>query len=168
MAPFNDLASVAAAGREIGKEVQARLAVTLSFERAEELGKELVKKYLGQGGIFDYQRRHYEHGKDGFTQLRQFRNIANINVGLLCQQAGLPKERVLTIAGDYARENSSNYYPYEPYGLDPETRKYIEIGFEIGRKGLFNPPRPRARPRLAPTPNAESEPGADDDQGQNR
>jgi hypothetical protein len=75
---------------------------------------------------------------------------------------------VLKIAGDYARQNSSNYYPNEPYGLDPQTRKYIEKGYEIGKEGLFNPPRPRARPRLAPTPITEGNAGADDDQSQYR
>jgi hypothetical protein len=46
----------------------------------------------------------------------------------------------------YAREHSSNYYPNEPYGLDPETRKYIETGYDIGRKNQFDRPRPRALP----------------------
>src|SRR6185312_727728 len=137
---------------------------------AKERGKELVKEYLAQGGIFDYQRRRSEYGKDGFTQLRQFRSISNINVGLLAQQTGfLPTvEQVLKIAGDYAREHSSNYYPNEPYGLDPETRKYIEIGYDIGKNNQFERLRPRARPRLAPAPTTEGEAGANDDQGQDR
>ena len=75
---------------------------------------------------------------------------------------------MLKIAGDYARENSRNYYPNEPYGLDPQTRKYIEKGFEIGEMGLFKRPQPRARPRLAPTPMTEGNAGADDDRGQDR
>lgn len=106
-----------------------------------------MRHYLAQGGVFDYQRRAYEYGKDGFTQLRQFRNISNVNVGLLCQQTGfLTKEETLTIAGNYARENSSNYHPYEPYGLDPQTRKYIEEGYDIGKKRLYErPPAPRRR-----------------------
>ena len=76
MAPFDDLDKVAGAGRQIGRQVRDRFLATGSPAGAKERGKELVKEYLAQGGIFDYQRRRSEYGKDGFTQLRQFRSIS--------------------------------------------------------------------------------------------
>jgi hypothetical protein len=44
----------------------------------------------------------------------------------------------LEIAGRYAAKNSSNAKPGEPYGLDPRTRKYIEIGHQLGKSGQFD------------------------------
>jgi hypothetical protein len=63
----------------------------------------ILKARLGQGGTFDYQRRRYNSGKNGYTQLRQFRDVSNFNVGLLCQQAGLSRWATLRIAGEYAQ-----------------------------------------------------------------
>lgn len=75
--------------------------------------------------------------KDGFVQLRQFRNVSNVNVGLIMQQAGFKLEAILQIAGGYAQEKSSNYRPGEPYGLGPQTREFIELGYRIGTRGVF-------------------------------
>jgi hypothetical protein len=79
----------------------------------------------------------------GYTQLPQFRPIANVNVGLLGQQAGLTLEETLDIAGTYARWRSSNADPNSPYGLDPKTLHYIKRGYEIGQSGMFDPPARR-------------------------
>jgi hypothetical protein len=97
---------------------------------------------VAQGGMYDYQRRRYEFGKDGFTQLPQFRNVSNVNVGLFCQQAGLPLWLTLGIAGRYAAKNSSNAKPDEPYGLDRQTRAFIELGHKLGQSGVFTAPNP--------------------------
>ena len=160
MAPFNDLDRVAAAGRDVGRHaLEALCSSGGNVNEAKRVARELTKPYLAQGGLFDYQRRPYEKGKDGYTQLRQFRNVSNINVGLFLQQTfrtitfgthiKLDKDYALQIAGEYARENSSNYRPDQPYGLDPETRKFIELGYDIGLNGQHEPPRPkRAPPRI--------------------
>ena len=98
----------------------------------------VLRANLGQGGTFDYQRRHYPPEKDGLSQLRQFRSIANINVGLFCQQLGLSLDQTLWLAGYYAVKNSSNRNLLRPpYLLDSNTQKYIETGHEIGAKKLF-------------------------------
>ena len=160
MAPFNDLDQVAAVGREIGAKAKDVFSAELwrtngnvdaAVEAAKHAAKELTRSYLAQGGAFDYQRRRYEKGKDGFTQLRQFRSISNVNVGLLLHEAfhvlsfgthiKFDKNYALQIAGEYARGNSSNYWPGEPYRLDPETRKYIETGYDIGLNNLYHSPQ---------------------------
>jgi hypothetical protein len=125
MAPFNDLKSVAEAGK------RAQLDFALSPVAT-------LRHYLGQGGMFDYQRRRYAFGKEEFTQLRQFRNISNVNVGLFCRKLGLPLWVTLTLAGEYASRNSSNAKSDEPYGLDAQTREYIEKGWNIGDSGAFD------------------------------
>jgi len=75
-------------------------------------------------------------------QRPQFRNISNINVGLYGQQAGLSREELLTIAGTFAGAKSNNSNFKEPYGLDPKTRQFIELGYQLGASGKFdkNPP----------------------------
>jgi len=124
MGPFNDLKNVAEAGKR--ERLNAMIGPA-----------ETLRRYLGQGGVFDYQRRSYKYGKDGFTQLRQFRNIANINVVLFAQKLGLPLWVTLKIAGEYARENSSNARSDQPFNLDPQTMDYIVIGYHLGDDGLI-------------------------------
>jgi hypothetical protein len=98
----------------------------------------VLRANLGHGGTFDYQRRAYAPGKDGFTQLRQFRSISNINVGLFGQQLGLPLQEILALAGYFAVKNSSNRnFTRPPYLLDADTEKYIKIGYDIGARRLF-------------------------------
>jgi hypothetical protein len=139
--PFNELKSVAAAARRAKAEHPdwdlSKPWALIDKKTRDEL-EAVLRANLGQGGTFDYQRRNYAPGKDGYTQLRQFRSVANINVGLFCQQLGLPEEEALLIAGFYAVRNSSNRNLLRPpYFLDSDTRKYIEAGYEIGTKKLF-------------------------------
>lgn len=98
---------------------------------------ETLRHFLGQGGTFDYQRRAYKPGKDGFTQLRQFRNISHINVGLFAQKLGLPLWITLKIAGEYASKNSSNARPDQPFKLDPQTMDFIVTGYHLGDDGVI-------------------------------
>lgn len=141
LTPSNDLKNVVAAARQAKADhpdwkLSDDLAL-LSKKTRDEL-EALLRANLGQGGTFDYQRRHYAPGKDGFTQLRQFRSIANINVGLFCQQLGLSLRETLGLAGLYAVKNSNNRNLLNlPYVLDTDTEKYIRIGYEIGEKKLF-------------------------------
>jgi hypothetical protein len=66
MAPFNDLEDVAAAGRAVGSEVLKTALTTLSKSEAEKKGRELVRHYLAQGGVFDYHASRL-----GFSQRRR-------------------------------------------------------------------------------------------------
>ncbi|MEI6204153.1 MAG: hypothetical protein WCP68_19575, partial [Enhydrobacter sp.] len=68
----------------------------------------------------------------------QFRNVSNFNVGLFMQQAGIPLPITLTVAGRFASKYSSNYRPDEEYGLDPQTREFIENGYRVGEGGAFD------------------------------
>jgi hypothetical protein len=82
-------------------------------------------------------RRLDEASPGNFVQLRQFRDISNVNVGLFCQQAGLSLHETLQISGLYAVLYSSNADRCQPYALDPRTREFIEVGYGIGKDGLF-------------------------------
>jgi hypothetical protein len=93
---------------------------------------------LRQGGTFDYQRRG--NFITGFTQLPQFRDVSNFNVGLFCQQAGLTLEQTQTIAGSYAHLFSGNADPNAPHGLDTRNARFTATGFNIGQSGVFGPP----------------------------
>lgn len=141
MTPFNDLKSVATAAQRAKEEhpdwdFSKIFALMDDKTRAELEG--VLRANVGHGGTFDYQRRDYAPGKDGFTQLRQFRSISNINVGLFCQQLGLPLSETLTLAGYFAVKNSSNRdLTRPPYFLDADTEKYIRTGYDIGKRGLF-------------------------------
>jgi hypothetical protein len=140
--PFkDDLKSVAAAARRAKAEhPDWDLSQSLLFmdKKTRDELEAVLRANLGQGGTFDYQRRRYSPGKDGLTQLRQFRSIANINVGLFCQQLGLSLDQTLSLAGYYAVQNSSNRSLLRPpYFLDSNTRKYIETGYEVAAKKLF-------------------------------
>lgn len=141
MTPFNDLKSVAAAARRAKAEHpdwDLSQSITLWDKKTLDELETVLRANLGQAGTFDYQRRRYPPGKDGLTQLRQFRSVANINVGLFAQQLGLSRKETLGLAGYYALKNSSNRnLLHPPYFLDPDTQKYIETGCEIGEKNLF-------------------------------
>jgi hypothetical protein len=145
MTPFNDLKSVAAAAKR-AKEEHPDRDFSTTFSNASALMDDktraeleaVLRTNLGHGGTFDYQRRAYAPGKDGFTQIRQFRSISNINVGLFCQQLGLPLSETLALAGYFAVKNSSNRdLTRPPYFLDADTEKYIRTGYDIGRRRLF-------------------------------
>jgi hypothetical protein len=45
----------------------------------------------------------------------------------------------LWIAGRYAAKNSSNAKPDQPYGLDVQTREFIERGYAAGESGVYEP-----------------------------
>lgn len=137
MSPSQDLSDVAKAGRR----ARDRFAILGVIDpiAAVEKGYREFSEAIGQGGVYDYQRKKNKESKDGFIQLRQFRDVANFNVGLFCQQAGLPLEVTLRIAQLYAAKNSSNYKPNEPYGLEQQTREFIEAGFRAGASRVFDP-----------------------------
>jgi hypothetical protein len=42
-------------------------------------------------------------------------------------------------AGEFAGLKASNYRANEPYGLDPQTREFIELGYRIGASGMYGP-----------------------------
>jgi hypothetical protein len=75
----------------------------------------------------------------GFTQHPDFRHVANFNIGLYCQQAGLTLSETLTISGIVARLESSNARPNQPYGLDPQNTYFISEGYRVGASGVFGP-----------------------------
>jgi len=90
---------------------------------------------IGIGGAFDYQREG--NPITGFTPFPQYRDVSNFNVWLYTQQAGLSLEETLRVAGAYASVFSSNAKPDQPYGLDIQTREFMEIGFRVGQSGVF-------------------------------
>jgi hypothetical protein len=138
MAPDTDLAKVAAAGRRVGERFVSVLSnPNFAPGAILTLGSGLGA-LVGQGGIYDYQRRG--NRITGYLQLPHFRNISNVNVGLAGQQAGLSLDELLRISGLFAQAASSNSDPSDPYGLSAQTRRYIETGYEIGRSGAFGPP----------------------------
>jgi len=139
MSPVADLSVVAEAGRKVFMQILGRMPTSRS--EAREYGRELVRRALAQGGQFDYQRERSPDGAPDYVQLRQFRDVSNFNVGLFMQQTGLfyDVDEVLKIAGDYAKEHSSNYMPNEPHGLDPRVKRWIERGFAAGKSGVFGP-----------------------------
>jgi hypothetical protein len=53
------------------------------------------------------------------------------------QQAGLSLDDVLSLAGLYAKHNSSNYHPENPYGLDKRTKDLTEAGYAAGARGEY-------------------------------
>ena len=93
---------------------------------------------VGHGGTFDYQRQG--NSITGFTQFRQFRDVADVNVGLFAQQAGLTLKETLTIAGTFARLKPSNARPDQPHGLEPRPAQFIATGFNLGLRGVFDQP----------------------------
>jgi len=135
MSPFSDLRDVVDAGRRLRFFNHAS---DHGLPSALDYAENYIGNYLKQGGTFDYQRRAYSFGKDGFTQLPQFRDVSNFNVGLLWSQTGLPLQLGLWIAGNYAAKHSKNYKPDQPYGLDSQTRQLIELGYRIGTSGAYD------------------------------
>ena len=141
MSPFNDLKDVAEAAKHARAEHpdwDLSLGVLSLGKKGRDELQAVLRANVGQGGTFDYQRRRFEFGKDKFTQLRQFRNVANVNVGLFCQQLGLSRNDTLMLAGAYAIMHSSNRdLSNWPYFLNEDTQKYIEIGYSIGEREQF-------------------------------
>lgn len=141
MSPKTDLHDVAAKGRQIGEIYRGMLANPATSAGALLYLYAALGLNAGQGGTYDHRRRG--DMITGYTQLPQFRPIANVNVGLLGQQAGLTLEETLDIAGTCARLRSSNADAKGLYGLDRRTLHYITRGHEIGRTGMLDEPARR-------------------------
>lgn len=138
MAHIADPTPVATAGLEVGEKYRTML---IDPETAAGAPRYLAASMLinvGHGGRFNYQRR----GDDstGVTELPQYRDISNFNVGLFCQQAGLSLDETLTAAGRFARIFSRNAEPDRPYRSDPRTTEFIKAGYDAGRSRLFDLP----------------------------
>jgi hypothetical protein len=138
MSPVADWSAVAIAGRQLGAMYQSMPNNPDGAQDAISYLGVSLGAALGHGGTFDYQRSG--NHVTGFTQLPQFRNVSNVNVGLLAQQAGLTLDEALTIAGKFAGVQSSNAKPGQPYGLDPQTTQFITTGFDIEKSGVFGRP----------------------------
>ncbi len=137
MSPVANLSPVAAAGNLTGATYFSMLsnpetAGSASIYLAAALGTN-----VGQGGTFDYQRQG--NMITSYTQLPQFRDVSNFNVGLFSQQTGLTLNETLGTAGLFASAFSSNARPNQPYGLDPRTAQFITTGFKVGQSGVFGP-----------------------------
>jgi len=137
MSPVADLQTVAAKGREAGETFREMRKNPMKRAFADAYLLATLGLNVGQGGTFDHQRSG--NRLTGYTQFPHFRPIANVNVGVFAQQAGLTLEETLDIAGLYARNFSSNADPSKPYGLDPVTLHYITQGYKIGQSGVFDP-----------------------------
>jgi hypothetical protein len=136
MAPVSDLRPVAAAGRSIKSNFEATLQNPDASGGAFFALLVALNNNVGHAGIFDYQRSG--NRVQGYVQHRQFRDVSNFNVGLLCQQAGLTLDETLSISGGFAGLFSSNAMPNEPYGLDAETLLFIKAGFVVGESSMFD------------------------------
>jgi hypothetical protein len=142
MSPVADLGPVAAGGRRVGATFQQLLSDPNAAESAVNYLAVALYRALGHGGFFDYQRSGNQilgelTGGAVFTQLPQFRAVANVNVGLFCQQAGLTLDRALSLAGGYARVMSNNSRPDQPNGLDPISAQFVIIGYNLGQNGTY-------------------------------
>jgi hypothetical protein len=136
MSPVADLAAVAAAGRSAGTTFRAMLDNPETTAGAFPYLAAVLGINLGHAGTFDYQRRG--NVITGYTHLPQFAHVSNFNVGLFAQQAGLPLEQILWIAGKFACNRSNNAKEKEPYCLDQEhQRRYIEAGYNAGQSNAF-------------------------------
>jgi hypothetical protein len=125
MSPVSDPSPVADAGNKT-LLIYTALMVTNPTGADAYLAASLGSN-VGTGGTFDYQRSG--NFITGFTQLPQFRDVSNFNVGLFSAKAGLSLEKTLTITGNYARSFSSNADSKQPYGLSPRTAEIVRIGY---------------------------------------
>lgn len=138
MSPVADLSAVATAGRDAGSAYLTLLNHPDTALGAVPFLLTALGTNVGQGGKFDYQRQG--NHLTGFTQLPQFRDVSNVNVGLFCQQAGLTLNETLKVAGAYARVFSGNAAKDKPNGLNSRNAQFITTGFEFGRSGVFGLP----------------------------
>jgi RHS repeat-associated protein len=144
MSPVADLSAVAAAGYQTGATYFWILSNPEAAAGANLYLYSQLGLNVGQGGTFDYQRQG--NMITGYTQLPQFRDVSNFNVGLFSQQAGLTLNETLATAGLFASAFSSNARPNQPYGLDPRTAQFITTGFNIGQSGVYGPEASPANP----------------------
>lgn len=137
MAPTADLGPVATAGRQAGVIYRQIMAggdpVRVGLAQSYLIGS--LGIHLGHAGLFDYQREGSIF--TNYDQHRQWRNVSNVNVGLYCQQAGLPLDVTLSIAGTFAAAASDNRNWKAPFFLDPQTAEFIKLGYELGEARRF-------------------------------
>lgn len=138
LSPVADLAPVAAAGRQAGLRYRAMLDSPQTALLAPIFLATALGASLGHAGTFDYQRRG--NMITGYTQVPQFREVSNINVGIFAQQAGLTLDETLKLAEMFAWGRSNNYRHDQSNGLDDKTAQFITSGFNIGKTGVFGPP----------------------------
>ena len=142
MSPYAASGDVAERGRRTGTTYFELLGNPAASEGAIAYLVGQLAADLGHGGRFDYQRQGVPMVGDwigGWEQSPQFRDVANFNVGLYMQQAGFTLDETLSIAGTFASIRSINKRPGLPYGLDPQTAEFIEVGYNSGTKGVFGP-----------------------------
>lgn len=136
MSPVADLGPVAKAGQQAGADYRSMLDNPESAEGAATFLGASLGAAVGPGGTFDYQRRG--NRITGFTQLRQFKDVSNVNVGLFAQQAGLTLDETLRIAEAFEHFDTNNAKPDQPHGLDPRTAQFVTTGFNLGQSGAFD------------------------------
>lgn len=141
MSPYADASNVAERGRRTGATYFGMINSSVETGDPNACLVAKLALDLGHGGRFDCQRQDIPMLGDltGWTQSRQFRDVANFNVGLYMQQAGFTLDETLSIAGTFASLRSDNKKPDQPYGLDAQTAEFIKIGYEAGAKGMFGP-----------------------------
>ena len=120
MSPYTDASNVAERGRRTGAIYFGMINSPVETGDPNAYLVAQLALDLGHGGRFDYQRQGIPMLGDltGWTQSRQFRDVANFNVGLYMQQAGFTLNETLSIAGTFASLRSDNKKPDQPYGLD--------------------------------------------------
>lgn len=135
-APIPDLRDVALASRRTREMNESLLARPESRESASGYLLLTLALNLGQGGVFDYQRRG--NRVLGYRPFQKYRPVANFNIGLFAQQAGLTIDEALKLSGFYASIFSRNARPDRPSGLNDTNEKFIRDGFAVGERGLFD------------------------------
>jgi hypothetical protein len=141
MGPTSDyLSKVAEAGQRLGADAIALLQDPEGPSGAFGYLVGGLAMNLAQGGVFDAQR---ERSSDGtYIQRREYRDLANVSVGLFAQQAGFSEQAVLSIAGAYAFFKSSNalgqQFTLDPRNfLDPKNALFTHFGYSLGQSGVF-------------------------------
>lgn len=135
LSPVADLSPVAAAGRATGEVYRQILKYPGQQGKAITFLVSSLGSHLGQGGVFDYQRKGTR--LTGYTQFPDYVHVSNYNVGLFRQQAGLSIEDTLDTAGRVAGFISKNADPSTRYGLNSQQERYIRQGYADGAQGLF-------------------------------
>ena len=59
------------------------------------------------------------------------------------RQVGLTMKETLNISEVFARIFPGNAGHGKPFSLDPDTARFIAVGFKIGQDGLYGPPANR-------------------------
>jgi hypothetical protein len=133
MAPISDLSNVAAAGKQTKKDVQQILANGDDGSGVAGYMAGALSATVATGGQFDYQRVGPQSDvfTGGWQPLPQFKDVANFNVGLFSQQAGLTLNETLGIARVYADLFS------RPSGLDNRKIEFTTLGYNAGQSGAY-------------------------------